>query len=355
MARKLGRDLVHRWKANPIIALEDIPFRCHTVFNAAATKMGDEYILLLRVESLRGISFMVLARSSNGYEFQVQDRPFMLPAEEEPYKTYESRGVEDPRIIQLEGIYYICYTAASEYGPRIALARTKDFRSFERVGLISEPENKDGVLFPRRINGRYARLDRPMVGDRGNIWISYSEDLKYWGDAKVVMTPRGGYWDSDRIGASVPPIETEHGWLEIYHGVRFASSGPIYRLGCVLLDLDDPSRVIGRSIVPILTPREMYERVGDVNNVVFSCGAVVEDDGEVKLYYGAADTNICVGTTTLDELIRSCLDEGMVEKPRLVRSVSKPASAKAASARPGPTEPQRREPEPPSTTAAGIV
>lgn len=306
MPVKLGRDVVERWYKNPIISLENIPLPCNTVFNAACEKLGDEYILLMRVEDLAGRSVFVVARSEDGYHFNVDPVPAMEPAKEEPFRSYERRGIEDPRITKLEGTYYIMYTAYSRYGARLALARTDDFKHFERIALISEPENKDGCLFPRRINGRYVRLDRPYGGGVGNMWISYSDDLVHWGDSQVLMTTRGGFWDSDRIGASVPPIETEHGWLEIYHGVKSTSAGPIYRLGAVVLDKEDPSKVICRSAVPILTPREYYERVGDVGNVVFSCGAILEEGGRLRIYYGAADTSICLGFANVDELVSRC-------------------------------------------------
>jgi len=306
MPRKLGRDVVERWYKNPIITLENVPFPCNTVFNAGCTKFGDEYILLMRVEDLAGRSVFALARSDDGYHFSVEPTPTLEPAKEEPFRSYERRGIEDPRITYCEGSYYIMYTAYSRYGARLALAKTQDFKHYERIGLISEPENKDGALFPRKIKGRYCRLDRPFGGGTGNIWLSYSDDLLHWGDSQVVMTTRAGFWDSDRIGASAPPLETPHGWLEIYHGVKNTSAGPLYRMGAVLLDLEDPAKVLCRCAVPILTPREYYERVGDVGNVVFSCGALLEDDGKVKLYYGAADTCICLGFADVNELIDRC-------------------------------------------------
>jgi predicted GH43/DUF377 family glycosyl hydrolase len=199
------------------------------------------------------------------------------------------------------------YTAASSYGALLALAKTTDFKNFERIALVSEPENKDGVLFPEKINGKYARLDRPVAGGLGNIWISYSDDLIAWGDSRCVMTVRDDHWDSWRIGASSQPIKIDDGWLIIYHGVKSASSGPIYRLGAAVLAQDNPSKVLCRSAIPILSPREYYERVGDVNNVVFSCGAILEDDGrELKIYYGASDTSICLGTANVNELMQFC-------------------------------------------------
>lgn len=301
--RKLGRDVFHRWEGNPVLTLEDIPFRCNTVFNGTPVKLGREYLLLLRVEGQQGYSFFALAKSWDGFHFEVEEIPVLLPARDGTFGVYEQGGIEDPRATSIDGCYYVMYTAYSKYGPRIALAKTEDFHTFERIALISEPGNKDGVLFPEKIGGRYVRLDRPIGLGVGSIWISYSDDLYAWGDSKVLLSPREGYWDSYRVGASVPPIKTEWGWLEIYHGVQMTSSGPVYRVGTALLDLEDPSKVVARCKVPLLSPREDYERIGDVPNVVFACGAIVEPDGEVKMYYGAADTCLCVATAKLEDII----------------------------------------------------
>lgn len=310
MIQRLDRDLLRRWKRNPIIALEDVPYTCSTVFNGTPVKFGNEYFLLLRVEGQQGYSFFSLARSKDGFHFHVDEEPCMLPPENGPFKIWEENGIEDPRLTVVDGRYYIMYTAVSRYGHRIALARTDDFKVFERLGLVSTPGNKDGVLFPERVNGLYARLDRPIGNDVGSIWVSYSPDLVNWGRSELVISLRPRYWDSYRIGASVPPIRTERGWLEIYHGLKMTTTGPIYRVGTVMLDLVNPARVIGRCLSPVLSPREDYERVGDVGNVVFASGAIVEPDGEVKVYYGAADTSICVATAHIDELIESCFPNG---------------------------------------------
>lgn len=308
--RFAGRDVIHRWEGNPIVTLEDIPFECNTVFNAAVVKHNGEYLLLIRVEDKRGRSIFALARSDDGYRFVVEPGPVMTPTDEEPFATYEACGIEDPRITLLDGTYYVMYTAYSHFGPRLALAKTDDFQTFERIALISEPVNKDGALFPKKINGRYVRFDRPNVGSTGNIWVSYSDDLVNWGRSEVVMTTRPDHWDCSRIGASAPPIETDRGWLEIYHGVKETAAGPIYRLGVVMLDLENPAHVLGRAAIPILTPREYYERVGDIGNVVFSCGAIHDErSGDVKMYYGAADTCICVGTAKLSALIDRCFEQ----------------------------------------------
>ena len=306
MACEFGRDLIRRQEDNPILTQDDIPFPCNSVFNAAVARYGEEIILLLRVEDLGGRSVFALARSRDGQHFTVQDEPVMTAAGEGDFAIYERKGIEDPRITQIDGTYYIMYTAASAYGPRLALATTTDFESFQRIALISEPDNKDGTLFPRKIDGLYARLDRPMSGDVGNIWISYSDDLVHWGDARVVLPVRPDSWDSWRVGASAQPIETQYGWLEIYHGVRATSHGPIYRLGAAMLDLNDPSKVLCRSSIPVLTPREYYERVGDIPNVVFSTGALMDDKEQITVYYGAADTCICMGTAWLGDLMKFC-------------------------------------------------
>ncbi|MHC4915707.1 MAG: glycoside hydrolase family 130 protein [Planctomycetota bacterium] len=301
---KSGRDLLHRWEGNPAITVEDVPFRANTVFNGTPMVTDDgKVLLLLRVEGQQGYSLFALAHSDDGLHFEVDPRPAMMPALEGPYAPYESKGIEDPRATKIGDTWYILYTAAGSWGPRITLAKTDDFEKYERIALVSEPGNKDGVLFPRKIGGRYARLDRPIGRGRGSIWVSYSPDMINWGDSEVMITPRGGFWDDYRVGASVPPIETPEGWLEIYHGTKMTSAGPIYRIGTVLTDLEDPSKVIKRSDSPILSPREEYERIGDIFNVCFACGAVIDEKGGMKIYYGAADTSICVASCTLDQLM----------------------------------------------------
>ncbi|KKO11252.1 hypothetical protein LCGC14_0017290 [marine sediment metagenome] len=308
MPYMIGRDLMHRWERNPIITRQDIPFPCNTVFNGTPVKVDGQYYMILRVEGLEGRSFFALADSGDGLHFQVDPHPCMMPAASGPFESWESNGIEDPRLTVLEGKTYIMYTAVGPRGHVIALAETKDLRHYERIATVSEPGNKDGVLFPERIGGLYARLDRPIGGDVGSVWVSYSPDLVNWGRSEFVFGPRARYWDCFRVGASAPPILTDAGWLEVYHGVKMTSAGPIYRIGTIMLDRDDPSQVIGRCVEPSLSPREDYERVGDVGNVVFACGAIVEDDGQMKVYYGAADTSICVATGDLDEIIASCLD-----------------------------------------------
>jgi predicted GH43/DUF377 family glycosyl hydrolase len=298
-----GHDLLYRWEGNPAITSEDIPFRANTVFNGTPINTPDGVYLLLRIEGQQGYSFFALARSTDGFHFKIDPEPVMLPVRSGPFAQYEVKGIEDPRVTVIDGVCYVAYTAVGSCGPRIAIAKTDNYIDYERIALVSEPGNKDGILFPRKINGRYVRFDRPIGLGKGSIWVSYSHDLIHWGDSEVVISPRPGYWDDYRVGASVTPIETEEGWLEIYHGVKMTSAGPIYRVGTILLDLDDPSKVIKHGNQPILSPREDYERIGDVGNVCFACGAVLSDNGDMKIYYGAADTSICIATCTLDQIL----------------------------------------------------
>jgi len=304
--------LLRRYPGNPILTAQDFPRPVNSIFNAGATKCGDEYILLNRVEGLDGISCLWVARSRDGVHFTPDPQPAMVRATEGYYAVYEEYGIEDPRITKIADVYYITYTCYSRYACCVGLARTSDFRTFERMGIISLPDNKDVVLFPEKIGGRYARLDRPstVTGNRRDIWISYSPDLLHWGSPRPVMEPRKGRWDNKKIGAGAPPIKTDQGWLEIYHGVRETGSGVLYRLGAVLLDLEDPSRVVGRAAEHILTPTATEDFLGNVMNVVFTCGAILEDDGELKVYYGAADQVMCLATAPVDEIIALCLDHG---------------------------------------------
>jgi predicted GH43/DUF377 family glycosyl hydrolase len=308
MTLRHGTDHLHRWERNPILTLEDMPFRSNTVFNGTPVKVDGTYHLIIRVEGQQGYSFFALARSGDGLHFEVEKQPCLMPATTEPWRTWEENGIEDPRLTVIEGVYYIMYTAVSHFGHYIALARTDDFHHYERMAVVSEPSNKDGVLFPEKINGLYARLDRPFGYDTGAVWVSYSPDLIHWGRSEYCFGPRPRYWDQFRVGASAPPIRTPKGWLEIYHGVKMTSAGPIYRVGTVMLDLENPARVIGRCLEPLLSPRTAYERIGDVGNVCFACGAIVEEDGDVKVYYGAADTSICVAMAPMEELIASAME-----------------------------------------------
>ncbi len=301
--------IIKRYQGNPILTPADIPYEAATVHNAGVIKKDQEYIMIFRSHQHNGRSILGKAISKNGYDFTVADKPFMLPAKEEPFNQYEEFGIEDPRITFIEDYYYITYSAYSRHGVRIGLARTADFKNIERISLITEADYRNVVLFPEKINGLYARLDRPHSEiSPWAIWISYSPDLKYWGESKLIMNPVQYHWDEMKIGPGAPPIKTKQGWLNIYHGVFPTMDGSVYRLGVALHDLEDPSKIIAVGDKWILQPEEEYEISGYVHNVVFTCAAVPEEDGTVIIYWGGADKVMCAGTTTIDQLIDHCLN-----------------------------------------------
>jgi predicted GH43/DUF377 family glycosyl hydrolase len=302
--------LLRRHPMNPILTAADFPRPVNSAFNAGAAKFNGQYLLLTRVEDLTGSSCLWLARSSDGVHFTPDREPALLPASEEPFRAVENFSLEDARIIPMGGRFYITYVGYSEYGCVTVLARTSDFERYERVSVMTLPDNKDVVLFPEKIGGRYAKLDRPLTRapGLGDIWISFSPDLIHWGDPRPVMTPRPRKWDSHKIGAGAPPIKTPRGWLEIYHGVRGTAAGLLYRLGVVLLDLEEPWRVVGRASEAILSPVATDDFHGNVSNAVFTCGAILEADGELKVYYGAADQVMCLASAPVDDVIALCLN-----------------------------------------------
>ncbi len=250
---------------------------------------------------LTSISHLRVARSSDGIHFEVEDAPAMLPANQ-----YESFGLEDPRITLLDGRYWINYTAVSALGISTALASTKDFRTFDRHGIIFPPPNRDVTIFPEKINGRFAALHRPMPEGLGqpSIWAASSPDLMSWGEHRIVATARSGYWDDLKVGGGAVPFRVRAGnqdaWLAIYHGVT--RSPPTYSLGALLLDLHDPSRVVARSRDPILRPEAPYEREGFYAEVVFTCGLLAEGD-RIRIYYGAADDTVAVADLSLADIL----------------------------------------------------
>ena len=301
--------LITRYPHNPILTKDDIPYPVATVHNAGVTKFDGRYIMIFRSHKFNGRSILGLAESDDGYNFKVHDQPFMVPATEGIFKEYEEYGVEDPRIVRIDDEYLITYSAYSRHGVRIGLAKTKDFKTVERFSLITEADYRNVVIFPEKFNGLYARLDRPHSEiSPWAIWISYSPDLKFWGESKLIMNPLTYHWDEMKIGPGAPPIKTSRGWLNIYHGVFPTMDGSVYRLGAALHDLEDPSLVIAVGDEWILQPEEVYEITGYVHNVVFTCGAVPEEDGSIKIYWGGADKVMCVGTANLEDLVDHCLN-----------------------------------------------
>lgn len=301
--------LIKRYYNNPILTKDDVPYPVAAVHNAGVVKFNDRYIMIFRSHKLNGRSILGKAESDDGFNFKVDKEPFMVPATEGIFKEYEEYGVEDPRIIFLDGEYLITYSAYSRHGVRVGLAKTSDFKSVERFSLITEADYRNVVIFPEKFNGLYARLDRPHSEiSPWSIWISYSPDLKYWGESKLIMKPLQYHWDEMKIGPGAPPIKTARGWLNIYHGVFPTMAGSVYRLGAALHDIEDPSKIIAVGDGWILQPEEVYEITGYVHNVVFTCGAVPEEDGSVKIYWGGADKVMCVGTANLEDLVDHCLN-----------------------------------------------
>ncbi len=306
----ISTPIVRRYEHNPILTPADIPYPVVTVHNAGITLHDGRVIMLFRSHRRNGRSVLGLAESTDGYAFTVRKEPFMVPASEGVFAEYEAFAIEDARICAFEdGWYLITYSAYSKYGVRIGLARTRDFQSVERVAFISECDMRNVVIFPEKIGGRYVRLDRPQTQiDPWSIWISYSDDLIHWGESRVLIRPVHYHWDELKVGPGATPIRTEKGWLNIFHGVVTTMSGTVYRLGVALHDLNDPARVLGVSDDFILEPEDRWERVGYVPNVVFTCGALEQSDGTVRIYWGGADTVMCAGEARIDELVELCLE-----------------------------------------------
>ena len=295
--------LFTRYAGNPILSRKDWPYPVNSVFNAAATTLADgDTLLLCRVEDRRGLSHLCAARSANGIDgWRIDPDPTLMPdAKNYPEEIW---GIEDPRITYVPELeqYAVAYTSFSKGGPGVSLALTKDFKSFERYGVIMPPEDKDAALLPRRVGGYWAMIHRPVTTLGAHMWISYSPDLRHWGSHKVMLEARrGGWWDANKIGLCSPPIETEKGWLVLYHGVRQTASGSIYRLGLALFDLDRPDVCLQRGDSWMFGPETPYERGGDVSDVVFPCGQTIGADGDtIHLYYGAADSCMALATGSI--------------------------------------------------------
>lgn len=316
--------LFRRSEKNPILSAKDWPYPAHTVFNPGATKLKDgTTILLCRVEDYRGISHLTVARSKNGVDGWEIDSPPTMPHEPE-VRHEELWGVEDARIVYMseEDLYYITYTAYTRSGPAVAIAETKDFSSINYRGVIMQPDDKNAAVFPRKFDGNFLLIHRPVTDVTAGIWIARSPDLVNWGSHEILLPARrGGWWDANRIGLACPPIETDRGWLLFYHGVRHNGAGVLYRVGVALLDLENPQHCLLRGTGWLFGPEAPYELDGDVGRVVFPCGYTLEDDKDtLNIYYGAADTSIGLATTTIKEVF-AWLDEngssmvGMAAQP----------------------------------------
>ncbi len=299
--------LFTRHLGNPILSRDRWPYAVNSVFNAGAVRLADgDTLLLCRVEDRRGLSHLTVARSANGVDEWRIDATPTFPAEPREYPE-EIWGIEDPRITWVPELeqYAIAYTSFARGGPGVSLALTRDFRRFERIGVIMPPEDKDAALLPRKIGGYWALIHRPMTTLGAHMWISYSPDLRHWGRHKIMLEARrGGWWDANKIGLCSPPIETAKGWLTLYHGVRQTASGSIYRIGLALFDRENPEICLQRGDSWMFGPEAAYERGGDVKDVVFPCGQTIGADGDtIHLYYGAGDSCVALATGSVRELL----------------------------------------------------
>jgi beta-1,4-mannooligosaccharide/beta-1,4-mannosyl-N-acetylglucosamine phosphorylase len=314
---------VKRWTENPILTRRDIPpltpelTDVSSVFNPGAVLFRGGVLLMLRVQTRGRETRLMTARSQDGIHFRVDPRLVHFKGIE--YVAGNVYHVYDARITQIEETFYMMFALDMDDGCRLGLASTKDFESYRFLGIVSDGDKRNGVLFPERIQGKYLRLDRPNLVHRpgspasgSSIWLSESDDLLHWTAVAELCQGRFHYWD-ELIGAGPPPIKTRYGWLCLYHGVatHFASSN-IYQAGVFVLDLVHPEKLLARGRMNILEPREPYELTGQVPNVVFPSGAIVSDvdadgfaalDSEVKVYYGAADTCIGLARATVRDLL----------------------------------------------------
>ena len=297
--------IFERHPNNPLLQPKDAPALCKSICNPAAARVGSDVLLLTRVIDAKDRSQVWVARSRNGVDgWRFDPKPLLSPPPEGEW--YDSLGCEDPRLTYLpeREEYLITYVGYSPFGAGVCLAATKDFQTVEKLGIIIPPYDKDAVLFPRKINGRYLILHRPTINGLENIWLMESDDLLHWGRPLCVMQKTTDGWDSGKIGAGPPPIETPEGWLLIFHGAEETPRGWVYRVGLALLDLDDPSRVLARTNRPVLAPEMPYEEGGLKPGIVFPTGAFLHDNG-VYVYYGADDVGIALAKAPLNRLLEA--------------------------------------------------
>jgi predicted GH43/DUF377 family glycosyl hydrolase len=307
--------IVERYKGNPILTKDDFPNDIVSVFNSCVVKKSDnEYVMICRCEDSSFGRYMWVAESNDGIKFTPRPKPLGMPTGNPVFDQYvhPTKSYWDPRVTKIEDQYYIVHAADVTNGAscQIGLFKIDDnFEKLDWMGIISEPDNRNGVLFPEKINGLYYRLDRPNDNGGFDIWCCSSPDLIHWGNPRRVLDKSLLGWGEKKIGPGAVPIKTDKGWLCLIHGVRRQCTDEVYSIGVMLLDADDPSKVVGVSKRAIIAPEEPYELMGQSMNVVFTNGAVLEDDGIVKIYYGAADQVQCLATAKLDDLIYSCLNE----------------------------------------------
>ncbi|MDD3089498.1 MAG: glycoside hydrolase family 130 protein [Candidatus Omnitrophica bacterium] len=304
---KNKEEIVVRYAGNPILTAKDVPAAANGVYNSGCIKTGkSSYVMLCRVESPAMKQFLWPADSTDGIKFKLRPEPIKMPDTPE-FREYTTGMFYDPRVTKIDGKYYVVFACHSGHSCRLGLMESADMKEFNWVDFISQTDNRNGVLFPEKINGYYCRLDRPNTSDgRAYMWISYSPDLVHWGRSKALAVAQDE-WGWKKNGPGAVPIKTDKGWLVIYHAVNVQCAAQyVYHLGVMMLDLKDPSKIIARAKAPILSPKTDYELNGLSYAVVFTAGAVVEDNGEVKIYYGGADRVQCLATAKLEDLIDAC-------------------------------------------------
>jgi beta-1,4-mannooligosaccharide/beta-1,4-mannosyl-N-acetylglucosamine phosphorylase len=296
------QDVVWRYSANPIIPRDLIP-SSNSIFNSAVVPYQGGFAGVFRCDNKRRQMNLHAGRSLDGIHWQIEDAPIDWITPDPALAAFEHRY--DPRLTWLEDRYYITW-CNGYHGPTIGIGYTFDFESFHFLENALLPYNRNGVLFPRKIGGKYVLLSRPSDSGHtpfGDIFLSRSPDLVHWGEHRFVMSPQEA-WEHTKIGAGPVPLETPEGWLLFYHGVLTSCNGFVYSFGAALLDLDEPWKVICRSRAYLLSPQRDYECVGDVPNVVFPCATLYDSpSGRIALYYGGADTVTALAFTYLDEVI----------------------------------------------------
>jgi beta-1,4-mannooligosaccharide/beta-1,4-mannosyl-N-acetylglucosamine phosphorylase len=305
-----SRDALWRSARNPIITRDDVP-GANSIFNSAVVPFGAGFAGVFRCDSTARDMQLHAGLSQDGVHWQVEPERIHWQCHDEELGRFVYGY--DPRVCWLEDRYYVTW-CNGYHGPTIGVGYTYDFRTFHQMENAFLPYNRNGVLFPRRIDGSYAMLSRPSDTGHtpfGDIFLSLSPDLIHWGRHRHVMAPAGG-WQATKVGAGPTPVETSEGWLLLYHGVLTSCNGFVYSFGAALLDLEEPWRVIHRTRPYLLSPREGYECVGDVPNVAFPCAALVDPPtGRLAVYYGGADTVTCLAFAYAGEVLDFCRENSL--------------------------------------------
>jgi predicted GH43/DUF377 family glycosyl hydrolase len=303
----MTKRLFSKHAGNPVMSPANMPREVLNTFNPGAIRYNGEYLLIMTVTTLDDIHRFWMARSADGIHFTADPEPLPWPA---PDPTHPETCTYDPRITRIGNDYIILYASdLAQNDVRVGIVQTRDFRHFERVSIASELGNRNGCLFPEKIDGLYTRFDRPFGNEQSPcfMWVSQSPDLVFWGKSRPLLYKGQPFRDGHKMGAGAVPFRTDRGWLEIYHTVSTTCNGFIYRLKAMLLDPSDPSVVLGYTRDFLLYPEHEYEMQGRVMNVVFTCNALPEEDGTLRVYYGAADHAIGLATARTEDVVDACL------------------------------------------------